>query len=234
MKKKILSILLLFLWGFTSCDDGKIYPEDNVNGAEGSTLKITAQISGVTSWPSSYSVVVAGFGDSDYAIISKGIPTPQIEGETVSVVLSGVTDKVETVELCVINSLRKRIATFYKTDFEVQTDTIYMNAGVVDAGIFNGIQQTVFNGYCTNCHGASISAAGGLYLTEGKSYAALVNKEAVSSPDGKLLVKPGDVENSFLLDVLQEGASRHYHTDILSGSPEKIDLLKSWIEGGAI
>lgn len=233
MKKEILSTVLLLMLGFIACDDGKIYNNNNPVTAEGSTLKITANISGIDKWPEGYSVVVAGFGENDYAVISKGIPVPATDGGTVSVVLSGITGDVDQIELCVINRLRKRIATFYQSDFSAQADTLFLNAGTIDAGMFNSIQKNVFDNYCIACHGTSTSAAGGLYLTEGKSYQALVNVKADLSPEGKMLVNPGDPDDSFLLDILQSNITRHDHSDILSVMPEKITLLKSWIEGGA-
>ncbi len=232
MKKKILSTALLLTLGLSSCDDGKIYSDNHID-AEGSTLKITSNISGTDKWPSGYSVVIAGFGESSYAVISKGIPVPETEGETVSVILSGIPEEVKRIELCVINSLRKRVATFYEAEFAAQQDTIFMNTGTINASMFNCIQETVFDAHCIACHGTSTSAAGGLFLTEGKSYKALVNIEADLSEEGKMLVKPGDSDNSFILDILSENITRHDHSDILSAVPEKISLLQSWIEGGA-
>ena len=72
-----------------------------------------------------------------------------------------------------------------------------------------------------------------LFLTDGKSYKALVNVEADLSEEGKMLVTPGDPNNSFILDILSENITRHDHSDILSAVPIKISLLESWIEGGA-
>lgn len=233
MKKEILSILLLSLLGLASCDDGKIYTNNNIITTEGSTLKITADISGIDKWPEGYSIVIAGFGETDYAVISKGVPAPEKDGDAVEVILSGITTEVNQIELCVINRLRKRIATFYQTDFSAQADTIFIDAGTIDAGMFNSIQQTVFDAHCIACHGTSTSAAGGLYLTEGRSYEALVNVKADLSPEGKMLVHPGDPADSFILDILLSNTTRHDHSDILSVMPEKTTLLQSWIEGGA-
>lgn len=233
MRKEILSTVLLLMLGFAACDDGKIYNENNHITAEGSTLKITANISGIDKWPDGYSVVVAGFGENDYAIISKGIPTPETEDGAVSVILSSISGDVKQVELCVINRLRKRIATFYESDFNAQADTIFLNAGTINARMFNSIQRNVFDSYCIACHGTSTTAAGGLFLTEGKSYQALVNVKADLSPEEKMLVHPGEPDDSFILDILLSNMTRHDHSDILSVMPEKITLLKSWIEGGA-
>ena len=64
MKRKVYSFisgLLLFSGLAISCDDGKIYDENNQTQREGGTVKLTAQISGIESWPGGYSVVLAGF-----------------------------------------------------------------------------------------------------------------------------------------------------------------------------
>lgn len=235
MKRKFISFLLvltLFAVIITSCDDGKIYNEGGgtVN-REGSTVKLTAQVTGNTSWPSGYSLVLAGFASNEkYAQMAKGLGIDK--NGKVDMVLSGVTSEVNQLEICIINKLRKRIATLYKTDFTEQEDTIRIDAGTINAGIFNSIQNEILTA-CTNCHGAGNGAAADLYLTEGKSYAALINVKAITSEDGKVLVKPNDVENSYLIDVLIKGASPHYHNDILSGEIDKLDLLESWIEDGA-
>lgn len=235
MKRKFISFLLalpLLSAIATSCDDGKIYDEGmGPVKREGSTVKLTAQINDYSSWPSGYSLVLAGFATNDqYAQTAKGLGMDK-EGK-VDMVLSGVTNEVSQLEICVINKLRKRIATFYKTDFTGQEDTIRVDAGTIDADIFNSIQNNILTA-CTNCHGAGNSAAAGLYLTAGKSYAALVNAKAVTSKEERVLVKPNDVENSYILDVLTQGASSHYHNDILSGDMDKLDLLENWIEDGA-
>ena len=235
MKREIFSSIigtLLFCYLIVSCDDGKIYDENRHVEIEGGVVKLTATIKNIDTWPTDYNIVIAGFKkDEVYATAAKTI-TPEKDG-TVDLVLKGVSNEVSQIEVCVINKLRKRIVSFYETDFTDHSDTLKLDIGTINASLFNGIQKTVFDGYCINCHGASTGTADGLYLTEGKSYAALVNIQANSSEEGKMLVKPKDTENSFILDVLTEGATNHYHTDILSGAPEKISLLKSWIEEGA-
>lgn len=236
MKRKFIPFLLvlpLLAVITVSCDDGKIYNEGNGSvKREGSTVKLTAHISENSTWPSGYSLVFAGFAPNDeYAQTAKGLGIDK-DG-SVDMVLSGISNEVNQLEICIINKLRKRIVTFYKMDFTEQADTIMMDAGIIDASIFNSIQNSIFNTYCTNCHGAGNNAAGGLYLTEGKSYAALINVKAVTSEEEKMLVKPDDVENSYMLDVLTEGASPHFHNDLLSAQMDKLSLLESWIEEGA-
>ena len=52
----------------------KIYDENNQTEREGGTVKLTAQINGIDSWPGGYSVVLAGFTpDNAFAQTAKGI-----------------------------------------------------------------------------------------------------------------------------------------------------------------
>ena len=64
MKREVYSFisgLLLFSCLAISCDDGKIYDENNQTEREGGTVKLTAQINGIDSRLGGYSVVLAGF-----------------------------------------------------------------------------------------------------------------------------------------------------------------------------
>lgn len=114
MKKEIYSFisgLLLFSGLAISCDDGKIYDENNQTEREGGTVKLTAKISGVDSWPGGYSVVLAGFTpDNAFAQTAKGIS--QTDDGTIDMVLAGIPSEVTQIEVCVINKLRKRICQF--------------------------------------------------------------------------------------------------------------------------
>ena len=69
MKKYILlgTCLLLFA-GLSSCDDGPVYEKTGIISEEGRTLKMSGIINGISKWPDSYSIVVAGFGDESESI----------------------------------------------------------------------------------------------------------------------------------------------------------------------
>ena len=231
MFRTAISILILSIFSLFSCDDGKIYDQKETVPAEGSCLRLSAKITGIDQWPSKYSVVVAGFSENDYATISKGITGTAADG-SVEVVLGGIPETVSRVEICVINRLRERIVSFYSTDFEPQRDTVVLEAGTIDAGIFNSIQAEVFDRSCTGCHGESTEAAAGLHLTAGKSYGQLVGKKADLSEEGLSLVEPGDAGNSFLMTVLREDIVRFDHTDIIT-SFELLDMIEDWIDNGA-
>lgn len=238
MRRNILfpTVFLLFVTIFSSCDEGRIYEKEVVVTQEGRTMKLIGKISGIRNWASGYDVVVAGFEDKDeYSVISKSLPA-SADGIDLTMTLSGIPENVTTLKLCVVNRLRKSVADFQvltKEEMNATTDTIVMNVGTVDVGMFNTVQTQVFDRRCIGCHGDNGRAARGLFLTKGQSYSHLV--EVPSSIDGNyFLVKPGDVENSYIHLVLnKEGYDGHGHLDILSGEPDMLTLIDDWINNGA-
>lgn len=224
--KKLLIISLLAL---SACDDGDVM--ENIKAeSSGRTVKIAASVSGIENWPSGYNVVVAGFGDSKYADISKNIFTATAD----TLVLNGIGNDVKTIEICAINRLRERIATFYENDISNNNEAeIILDAGAVQADMFSGIQKTLFNPTCAACHGGGKSAAAGLYLTEGKSYDALVNVPSAKAPDGSLRVVPGDAGNSFMYKVVTgtDGVLSFDHSNMIT-EEKYIKLIENWITKG--
>ena len=160
MKKYILfGGYLLLLAYITSCDDGRIYEKTETLSEEGRTLKMSGKINGISKWPDGYSVVVAGFSDeSEYAVVTKTIPA--VEDDEIQVTMTGVSDKVTTIELCVINKLRKRVISFQSMDdLTAVDDTILMDVGTVNVGMYHGIQEKVFNTTCAHCHGGGFGSS---------------------------------------------------------------------------
>ena len=236
MKKHIFATLTaLTALALTACDDGRIY-EKTVSYKEGRVVKLNATLSGLTNWPDDYSVALAGFdGTDDYAVISKAI-SKTADGQ-VTVVLSGINDEVNSVRLCVLDRLRRQVMSFRDMELEQTRDTVYMEAGEVDVSMLNAIQQAYFNTTCANCHGASNRAAAGLYLTQGRSYAALVGQPSTKVP-GSNMVEPGSAASSLLHRILHEeqveGISMT-HRDLVSEQNEQniLPLIDSWINNGA-
>ncbi|MBP5722467.1 MAG: hypothetical protein J6X18_02645 [Bacteroidales bacterium] len=224
--KKILFISFL---AFCACDDGDVM--ENIKAeSSGRTVKIAASVSGIENWPSGYNVVVAGFGDSKYADISKNIFTATAD----TLVLNGIGNDVKTIEICAINRLRERIATFYENDISNNNEAeIILDAGAVQADMFSGIQKTLFNPTCSACHGGGKSAAAGLYLTEGKSYDALVNVASSKATDGSVRVVPGDAANSFMYKVVTgtDGVLSFDHSNMIT-EEKYIKLIENWITKG--
>lgn len=216
-----------------SCDDGRLYEDQITIPETGRVAKLTGQLTGISSWAEGYDVVVAGFAkDNNFAIITKDVQV-SADGK-VSTVLSGIPDEVSEVEFCVTNRLRKRILTFRQADLSASetSDTIRMEVEAMNVGMYAAIQEQLFNTTCTSCHGASTSAAKGLYLTEGKSYDALMNVPSAIRPDS-MLVNPGNATASVLYQViandLDATLSRPHHEMISTQEVNWLTLVRDWI-----
>ena len=238
--KRIVSkaLICLGLFGLYACDDGRIYPETNTS-AEGKTVVMEGVLEGFDSWSSNYRVSIAGFeeADDEYASVSKVITASDIKDGKALVELSGIKDNVKLVRFCILDRLRRQIVDFKEVDISDATEPVKMDVGTIDISMFNAIQQNFFNTTCANCHGASNRAAAGLFLTEGKSYQALV--DVVSKKvEGKKLVETNNAANSVLHMVLNqqsvEGISMD-HRDLVSEKNEetRLPLIDSWINNGA-
>lgn len=228
IKKKGMAMTICMMMLLTSCDDGRLYENQVIHPEEGRVVKLTGNILGIDEWTNGYSVVIAGFtNESEYAIISKSVTTDN-NGQT-EVVLSGINDEVERVELCVTNRLRKRILTFQAIGLH-SPDTIRMEVGTINLGVYASIQEQLFNTTCTSCHGASTFAGAGLYLTEEKSYDALVG-EPSQLINGMLLVNPGDAGTSVLYQTIATDISstwRQDHSNMVM-STAMHDIVGTWI-----
>ena len=233
----------MILWALTvcllsACDDGRIYPETAAT-AEGKTVVMEGVLNGLDNWSSNYRVSIAGFEDAndEYASVSKVITTSDIKDGKTTVELSGLKSEIKLVRLCILDRLRRHIVTFSEVDVSNATEPVKMDVGTVNISMFNAIQQNYFNTTCANCHGASNRAAAGLYLTEGKSYNALVGADS-RKVEGKKLVEPNNAANSVLHMVLNQqsvdGISMD-HYDLVSEKNKLtiLPLIDSWINNGA-
>ena len=227
-----------------SCDSGNIQDKVYTVDEKGLTVKVTAQVSHLSEWEGTgYTLAVAGFTeDSKFALLQRALPSGTEDGTAVSLVLSNISPEVQTVEVALTNSLRKRIislATIDMTEHADKTahDTIRLDLGTVDAGRLGILQAGIFNRACIQCHGASGRSAAGLNLTEGNAYDALVDV-ASTRREGFLRVASGNAEGSLLHLILSEGGENlltHNHTEILSSQfkshLEEVEaLIDSWIE----
>lgn len=235
----ILAWALLFL-AFNACDDGRIEESNAIPPSEeGRVVKLTGRLNGLATWGDSYSIVVAGYDDqSDYAVITKAIPVNHKDGDEVAFVMNGVNDEVETLKLCAINRLRRSIVDFVVLDKEalsrIEGDTIRLDVGTLNVGMFSSIQEQIFDVKCVSCHGQSTFAGANLYLTSEKSYDALFNHSA-NTNDEEVLVLPGKADDSFLYQVITtNGVVGHDHVDLFSEKEEdKLSLIYQWINNGA-
>lgn len=237
--KKLLFALAAVCGLLSACDDGRIYEKELVIPKEGFTLKMTGELTGMDTWPSRYNVVLAAFNEGgENAVKSVTVPASCNDAGRVSVSLSGLKADVADLELCVVDLTRDRVISYKKVeraDFNIVGDTLYMEVGKVDLGMYKAIQTSVFNAKCVSCHGAQGNAPRDLFLTEGKSYADLVDVQSKAVPQYKL-VSPGNPSESLLPLALNEnGLLHHDHSDILEARSKntQVSLIRDWIKAGA-
>lgn len=242
--KAINRLLFLLAVELASCDSGDIAERGYMVDEKGYTVKVTAKISNLSEWEGTgYTLAVAGFtADSKFALLQKALPLNVDDETPISLVLSNISSEVQTVEVALTNSLRKRIislATINMAEHADKTahDTIRLELGSVDVGRFGVLQTGVFNRACIQCHGGNGRSAAGLNLTEGNARANLVDVPSTRQ-EGMLRVESGNVESSLLHLILNEGGENlltHNHTEILSSQfksnlEEISSLIDSWIE----
>lgn len=236
MKRTIIKLCQLLpaalcLTTLGSCDEGRIEGESAVETRAGTPARVVADVAGDTRWPDGYSVALAGFADgNEYALISKNV-TPDGTGH-IDAILDDIPDNTSSVELCVIDRLRRRVATFITTGYAAG-DTIRLEGSGIDISQAAAIQKEIFNTTCAQCHGGSGYAAASLHLTEGKSFHDLVDVPSVK--EERLRVKPGDSGESVLYRILStnESAGWNYDHSVEVVANEKLELIRSWIDAGA-
>ena len=223
--------LLALLALAASCDDGRLYADRLILPEEGRVVRLTATLDGLETWADGYSVVLAGFGEgSDYAVIAKSVQAA--DDGTVDITMSGVAEEVTTLEVCAINRIRKRVATYYELDCStLADDTLRIDAGRLDVGMFATIQQDIFDRTCTGCHGEGRW----LDLSAGASHATLVGQPSTVF-EGRTRVLPGHAAESVLYTILTTDESANLATDHRTQftlSDEQFALIEDWIDGGA-
>lgn len=234
MKNTLALALVSCALLFTSCDEGRI-PEKVRNYTEkGRVAKLDADLTGISSLSNNYTIAFAGFtDDGSYSEISKVIQ-PDANGH-VSMELAGIPDDVTKLEVCIINSIRKRVATFYSVDAPSTNDTIFVSPdAAISVSMFDYLQTNVFDKQCSHCHSGS-SWAASLDLNPGNSYADLVGV-ASHKEEGKNRVSANDADNSVLYEVLSSELSagwKYDHSKIMVTDAANLQLIKDWINSGA-
>ena len=119
-------------------------------------------------------------------------------------------------------------------------DTILMDlkGQVIDANMYNAVQEEVFNSAeytCFRCHSTG-GHAGGLVLETGKSYDELLGKVSHKAEPGAPLVTPNDAANSVLYQILTSTVGQKLsvdHSEMLINSYTDKALVRDWIDSGA-
>lgn len=243
MKNLHYFYIVTALVGLASCDNGNIVEKVYTVDEKGYTLKMTAQMSGLSDWEgSSYTLAVAGFSaDSKFALLQRAL-TSAADNTPISLVLSNLSSELQTVELALTNSLRKRIITLATVNMAEYAengthDTIRLDLGHIDVGRMGVLQRGLFDRACIQCHGGNGRSAAGLNLTEGNAWVNLVDVPSLRR-EGYLRVESGNAVGSLLHLILSEGGENllsHNHTEILSSlfktNLEEVSMLiDDWID----
>lgn len=230
MKMRCKTICLFWAvipFAFAGCDDGKIYPEETEGNSTGLTVVMKGDISGAGNfYGDGFALTLSAFEDgNDYAVISKTVS----DGNS-DVTLSNIPARANTVELCVINSLRKRVMRLASLSVEDTPDReMVFNVGEVDASPFNVIGECVFATTCVQCHGATGKAAAGLDLLPEKAYSMLVDVPS-TVVEGEMRVRPGEPDVSTLWQAVATPLSESWkydHKNLLTIDCQK--FIEEWI-----
>lgn len=240
--KLALLLCISMSWlSFCSCDDGaveeKLQPSTSTDTY---TICFRANIQGLNTWSGQYTVALACFApDNDYAEIQKTLHGSDDDEKGDSIILSGVSASASTVEIAIVSPLRKRIATLFSftlPDVCQTEDTVFVDAGIINASMFSSINRCVFqDNNCSRCHSGSTPAAE-LNLSPDVAYTNLVNVRSYKSPSS-LRVQPGNADSSYLYRIItDENIDSHYaHPGLFTDAPQQafIEIIKSWINAGA-
>lgn len=231
MKLNHIILIIAILICNSSCDEGRIYPDDAVQAEEGGAAHFSGLVTGTDSWSAGYTLALAGFADgNEYALISKNIDA-SISAGRCDVTLSGIPGDVNTIELCAIDRLRRRVATFLTATYNPQAGTLQIESDAVDISMSTAIQTEIFNTTCAQCHGATGHAAAGLDLLSGNSLGNLISVPSRKMP-GVDRVSPGKSDESELYLILSSNITSDWNYDhsVEVVRQEKLDLIRNWID----
>ena len=231
---KFYNIIILasaFLASLSSCDEGRIYNDNTLQTEDGGSAHFSGTVMGADTWSQGYTLALAGFEEgNEYALISKNIDISASDGKC-EVTLSGIPADVTKIELCAIDRLRRRVATFLSTDYNHQSVILQISAEAVDMSMSGAIQTEIFNTTCVQCHGGNGHAAAGLELLEGNSFSNLISIPSRKIP-GKDRVTPGKSAESELFMILDTDISADWNYDhsVEVVRQEKLELIRNWID----
>ena len=107
----------------------------------------------------------------------------------------------------------------------IRTEPLDLSVGELDLVSFKRVQAQVFDLNCLSCHGGGDRDWPVSWILGTMAYKSLVNVKAPLSEEGKNYVTPGDINDSFLLDILEDNP---VHKDMFnsSGKQEVLALIK--------
>lgn len=235
MQRKLFIIPVLILWVMTACDSGDIYPKDESKEVFDIEVNAAFSLVNTEAFPENYNIILGTFiGTSPYPTSHKVIS--KTENGKVNISLTEVPKGTTSIRLCLTDKVEnKAIYSFFQYPLSgTPQEDIDIPEETINLAPFGRVQNQVFS-QCLLCHGNSSTVSGNLKLTEEFSYSQLINIASEVSPS-KMRVTPDNVQNSFLIDVLEDATSARYdHTKITTLKlPDDIVLIKNWIENGAL
>ena len=198
----------LFLLFGLGCDEGKIYPDETVDS--GRTATVSLSFTGLKAWPKENMLSLCAFGeDKSKPLQTQRISKPAEDGKRLKLRLNNVTPDTRSIEVAVISRGLRLVYSYYASPVDDSDEPLDLSVG-----------------------GGS-GLAGQLDLRDDVAYKSLVNVKAPLSEEGKNYVTPGDINDSFLLDILEDNP---VHKDMFnsSGKQEVLALIQGWILGGAL
>ena len=199
----------LFLLFGLGCDEGKIYPDETVDS--GRTATVSLSFTGLKAWPKENMLSLCAFGeDKSKPLQTQRISKPAEDGKRLKLRLNNVTPDTRSIEVAVISRGLRLVYSYYTSPVDDSDEPLDLS-----------------------CHGGGSGLAGQLDLRDDVAYKSLVNVKAPLSEEGKNYVTPGNINNSFLLDILENNP---VHKDMFnsSGKQEVLALIQGWILGGAL
>ena len=206
----------LFLLFGLGCDEGKIYPDETVDS--GRTATVSLSFTGLKAWPKENMLSLCAFGeDKSKPLQTQRISKPAEDGKRLKLRLNNVTPDTRSIEVAVISRGLRLVYSYYTSPVDDSDEPLDLSVGELDLASFKRIQ----------------GLAGQLDLRDDVAYKSLVNVKAPLSEEGKNYVTPGNINNSFLLDILENNP---VHKDMFnsSGKQEVLALIQGWILGGAL
>jgi hypothetical protein len=233
------ALLIMLLSGCSSSDDG-----GNPVAEQTASLKLTFNVASQNNWPETRSFLVRGYKSGNFSTpdYEQVADIPSLASASISITASGVSyGTYGKVEVLLINTSTKtamKLLTQYE-DVTVEQSSVDVPAKDIDFTVapstytYSLIQSEIFNIKCVSCHSTS-NPLGGLDISAGKSYANMVNVDAVYGPQYKLAA-PGDSLKSYLYMTLKS----INEAPIMPPDPfreltqEEISAIAQWIQRGA-